>query len=92
MKLICLLFAISLGGCVAQSPITPVMPLQITNETLDLAEYKTLNIQSIDGNICYSYDDFSKSLELLNRLKDYIVYQQSIITKLDEYYNPKNKK
>lgn len=91
MKLIALLFAICLGGC-STSPQAPIIPLQIVNETLDLSEYKTLNIQAINGNVCYSYDDFSKSLELLNKLKDYIEYQQLLINKLDNYYNPKNKK
>jgi hypothetical protein len=91
MKLTALLFAICLGGC-STSPQAPIIPLQIVNETLDLSEYKTLTIESVNGNICYSYDDFSKSVELLNKLKDYIEYQHLLINKLDNYYNPKNKK
>lgn len=91
MKPLLILCITLVCGCTS-NPTTPIIPLQIVHETLDLSEYKSLAIQPIGDNICYSYDDFSRTIELLNRLKDYIVYQQSIITKLDEYYNPKIKK
>jgi len=63
--------------------------LQISTTPLDLSAYKDMSITVVDNNMCYSYDDYTKSLELLNKLKDYIVYQQSVIQKIDGYYNPK---
>ncbi len=88
MKILFLAMVLCLSGC-ATTKVPNIIPLQISTTPLDLSAYKDMSITVVDNNMCYSYDDYTKPLELLNKLKDYIVYQQSVIQKIDGYYNPK---
>lgn len=65
----------------------PIIPYQIQKKSLDLSAYKNINITANQDQICMSYDDYSKELELLNTLKNYIEYQDTVIVEIDHYYN-----
>lgn len=91
-KLAIALLCISTTGCglFHKPQPAPVIRYQINTYPLDLSQYKGLDTTiTNEGKICYAYDDYTKTIELLNVLKDYIRYQQKVITEMDNYYNPK---
>lgn len=88
-----MIFSILMTSCsMFQQKTEPVIPYQVQHKPLDLSYYKGIETSiTPDGKICLSYDDYTKSIELLNVLKDYIQYQKTLINEMDKYYNPPKK-
>lgn len=80
---------LSLIGCATNKP-QPIIPYQIPLNPIDLSAYKNMMPVFIDDQLCYSEENFIKQIQLLNKLKDYTQYQQTIIREMDNYYNPKH--
>lgn len=81
-----ILMTILLTGCVTKTEYIKKPPFKIPEKNLQLREYKNLNVMLIDDNVCYSSDDYLKTLYLLNDLKNYIQYQKTLVTEINEYY------
>lgn len=80
-----------LSGCGFFTKPTPLVAFHYTLKPLDLSEYKNPELTVTNQSVCMPYGDYTSQIMLLNKLSNYIEYQRTIITDMNEYYNPSKK-
>lgn len=89
MKKIIIPFVLLLSGCGLFTKPSPQIAFHYELKPLDLSAYKTIDITSANNQICMPSDDYNNQIMLLNKLSDYIQYQRTIITDMNNYYTKK---
>ena len=89
MKKIIIPVVLLLSGCGLFTKPSPQIAFHYELKPLDLSAYKTIDITSGNNQICMSTDDYTNQIMLLNKLSDYIQYQRTIITDMNNYYTKK---
>jgi len=89
MKIILLISILFLQGCGVFAKTPNKVYFHYTLKPLELNEYKNINIQLLNQQVCMPIEDYSNQILLLNKLSDYIEYQRTIIINMNDYYTTK---
>ncbi len=82
-----MIMVLLLSGCsIIEPKIVKKPPFDIPPKNIQLREYKDIKPFFIEDNICYSKDDYLKTLYMLNDLKHYIQYQKELTQQIKHYY------
>jgi len=89
MKKLIIIPILLLSGCGFFAKPSAKVAFQYEIKPLDLSAYKSITITTNNQQVCMPYDDYNNQIMLFNKLSDYIEYQRTIITNMDNYYNKK---
>lgn len=89
MKKIIIPVVLLLSGCGFFAKPSPQIAFHYELKPIDLSAYKTNNIVVGNNQICMPTDDYTNQIKLLNTLANYIQYQRTVITDMNNYYTKK---